>query len=140
MRHPLRILSVEDDPADADLLLIELRRAGFDPESVRVAHANARVNQVTGKLKITRDDATRLPLRPARQYDLVCANLISNLLIAERRRLVAQVNRGGTLVLAGILKSEFAQVQAAFEELGLKLVAAKIEKEWRSGSFCFPEK
>jgi ribosomal protein L11 methyltransferase len=117
-----------------------VRAFDFDPESVRVARANARVNQVQAKIKITRDDATKLPLRPPRRYDLVCANLISNLLIAERRRIVAQLNRGGNLVLAGILKSEFAQVQSAFEEQGLKLVAAKNEKEWRSGSFRFPAK
>ncbi len=109
----------------------------FDPEAVRVARANARVNQVGRKIKIARGDVTKLPLRPARKFDLVCANLISNLLIAERRRIVAQLNPGGTLVLAGILKSEFAQVQKAFEALGLKLVAAKSEKEWRSGSFQF---
>ena len=115
-----------------------VRAFDFDPESVRVARANARVNQVAGKIKITHDDATKLPLRPTRQYDLVCANLISNLLIAERRRIVAQLNRGGTLVLAGILKSEFTQVQTAFEGLGLKFVAGKSEKEWRSGSFFFP--
>ena len=117
-----------------------VRAFDFDPESVRVARANARMNQVEWKLKITRNDATKLPLRPARQYDLVCANLISNLLIAERRRIVAQMNHGGTLVLAGILKSEFTQVQTAFEDLGLKLVAGKNEKEWRSGSFCFKAK
>lgn len=107
----------------------------FDPEAVRVARANARVNHVAGKFKIAPGDVTKLPLRPAQKYDLVCANLISNLLIAERRRIVAQLNPGGTLVLAGILKSEFRQVQTAFESLGLKLSAAKSEKEWRSGSF-----
>ncbi len=114
-----------------------VRAFDFDPEAVRVARANARVNHVEGKLKITNDDVTKLPLRPAQKYDLVCANLISNLLIAERRRIVAQLNRGGTLVLAGILKSEFAQVQAAFESFGMELVSSKSEKEWRSGSFCF---
>jgi ribosomal protein L11 methyltransferase len=93
------------------------------------------VNHVAGKFKIAPGDVTKLPLRPAQKYDLVCANLISNLLIAERRRIVAQLNPGGTLVLAGILKSEFRQVQTAFESLGLKLSAAKSEKEWRSGSF-----
>jgi ribosomal protein L11 methylase PrmA len=74
------------------------------------------------------------------KYDLVCANLISNLLIAGRRRIVAQMNRGGTLVLAGILKSEFTQVQKAFEGLRLKLVSSRSEKEWQSGSFCFTAK
>jgi ribosomal protein L11 methyltransferase len=114
-----------------------VRAFDFDPEAVRVARANAQVNQVQGKLKISRDDVTKLPLRPARKYDLVCANLISNLLIAERRRIVAQLHRGGTLVLAGILRSEFPQVQKAFEDLGLQLFRCKIEKEWRSGSFSF---
>src|ERR1700689_1429213 len=33
---PLRLLIVEDNPDDADLLLRELRRAGFDPEWSRV--------------------------------------------------------------------------------------------------------
>jgi ribosomal protein L11 methylase PrmA len=63
--------------------------------------------------------------------------LISTLLLSERRRLVAQLNRGGTLVLAGILKPEFSQVQMVFVELGLKLAARKVENEWCSGSFYF---
>jgi ribosomal protein L11 methyltransferase len=112
----------------------------FDSEAVRVARANARANRVHQKLKIIRGDVTKLPTQPRYQYDLVCANLISNLLIAERRRIIAQLNRAGTLVLAGILKSEFAQIQKAFEALGLKLVSRRGRKEWRSGSFRFARK
>ncbi|MGO9586838.1 MAG: 50S ribosomal protein L11 methyltransferase [Limisphaerales bacterium] len=111
----------------------------FDPEAVRVARANARANGVHKKLRIARRDVTKLPIRPARQYDLICANLIATLLISERRRMVAQLRRGGTLVLAGILKQEFSQVRKNFAELGLKLAARKIEHEWCSGSFCFAE-
>jgi hypothetical protein len=40
-------------------------------------------------------------------------------------------------VLAGILAAEFSMVQGEFEGFGFKLVASKIENEWRSGSFCF---
>jgi ribosomal protein L11 methylase PrmA len=47
------------------------------------------------------------------------------------------MNRGGILVLAGILRSEFGEVQQAFENLGLELLRCKIGKEWRSGSFRF---
>jgi ribosomal protein L11 methyltransferase len=114
-----------------------VRAFDFDPEAVRVAHANVRVNRIEGKIKITRADVTRLPVLAKQKYDLICANLISNLLIAEREKIAAQLNRGGILVLAGILKSEFSQVQTAFEDFGLKLVASRSEKEWRSGSFCF---
>jgi ribosomal protein L11 methyltransferase len=107
----------------------------FDAEAVRVARANARVNRMQTKIEIEHDDVSKLKMRPARKYDLICANLISDLLIAGRRRIVAQLNRDGTLVLAGILKSEFREVGMAFENLGLKPVSSKTEKEWRSGSF-----
>jgi len=109
----------------------------FDPEAVRLARANARVNGVSNRIKIMQGDVTKLPLPAPRQYDLICANLISNLLIRERKRIVKQLRRGGTLVLAGILRSEFSQLQTTFEKLGLKLASAKGEKEWCSGSFCF---
>jgi ribosomal protein L11 methyltransferase len=108
----------------------------FDPESVRVAKENARKNRVDTKIKLTRGDITKLPVKPARQYDLVCANLISNLLIAERWRIVNRLKPGGTLVLAGILAAEFGRVCQAFEKLGLKLTAKRVENEWCSGSFC----
>jgi ribosomal protein L11 methyltransferase len=126
--------------AAAKLNFDRVRAFDFDPESVRIARANARMNQVGKKIKITREDVAKLSVRPKIKFDLVCANLISNLLIAERRRMVAQLNRGGILVLAGILKSEFSQVQTAFGDLGLKLIASKAEKEWRSGSFRFATK
>lgn len=108
----------------------------FDPAAVRIAKANAKTNGVSRKIKVVRGDVTKLSAKPRQQFDLVCANLISNLLIAERKKIVAQLNRGGTLILAGILKSEFLEVQKAFENLGLELISRRIGNEWRSGSFC----
>jgi ribosomal protein L11 methyltransferase len=107
----------------------------FDSNAIQIARVNARRNRVADKIRFWRGDVSKLPLRPAQKYDLICANLISDLLIAQRRRIAAQLNRGGTLVLAGILKTEFREVQAAFEMSGLKLISCKTEKEWRSGSF-----
>jgi ribosomal protein L11 methyltransferase len=109
----------------------------LDPESVRVAKENLQKNRVADKVKLSRGDVTKLPLNPARQFDLVCANLISTLLIAERRRIVSRVKQDGTLVLAGILAVEFAEVARAFAALGLKLTASRVENEWCSGAFCF---
>jgi len=107
----------------------------FDANAIQIARVNARRNNVAGKIRFWRGDVAKLPIRPARKFDLICANLISDLLITERWRIAAQLNRGGTLVLAGILKSEFQKVQSAFEMYGLKLLSSKTEKEWRSGSF-----
>ncbi|HEY9173986.1 MAG TPA: 50S ribosomal protein L11 methyltransferase [Verrucomicrobiae bacterium] len=109
----------------------------FDPEAVRVATANARRNRVLPRLQIRRQDVTTLPVKPALQYDLVCANLVSTLLIAERARLAGLVRPDGVLVLAGILRREFAAVQSAYETMGMRLVASRSEREWRSGAFVF---
>ena len=106
-----------------------------DPEAVSVARGNARRNGVLAKIRIRRQDLTRLPRRGARKYSLVCANLVANLLLAERERILARLRSDGVLVVAGILKGEFRQVQRAFAAAGLRLTASRTENEWRSGAF-----
>ena len=107
----------------------------YDPQCVKVSCDNARRNRVEQKIKITQADLTKLPRRAPKQYDFVCANLLANLLIAECARILARVKPEGTLVIAGILKREFSEVQSVYEAAGWKLVASRIEKEWRSGTF-----
>jgi len=109
----------------------------FDPECVRVSQENARKNRVENRLKPVRGDITKLPVHPSRQFDLVCANLISNLLISERRRIVNRVKKGGKLVLAGILATEFSEVEKAFADVDFRLCNSRVENEWCSGAFCF---
>ena len=123
--------------AAAKLCYAPVHAFDFDPDSIRVARENACKNKVDSTLKPKRGDVTKLPLQPTRRYDLVCANLISNLLIAERRRIVNRLKPEGTLVLAGILATEFGEVERAFADTRLKLVAKRVENEWCSGSFCF---
>jgi len=109
----------------------------FDLEAVSVARANARRNRVLHKIQIQQADITKRPKRGAEKYSLVCANLISNLLIAERDRIIATLRSDGVLVLAGILEKEFSQVRRAFEKAGLKMISSQTENEWRSGAFVF---
>jgi ribosomal protein L11 methyltransferase len=114
-----------------------VRAIDFDPDAVRIARANSKINKVSNSIHTARADVTKLSIKPKERFDLVCANLISNLLIAERKKIAAQMKTHGTLTLAGILRSEFPEVQKAFETSGLRLVSVKNEKEWRSGSFRF---
>lgn len=107
----------------------------FDPQCVRVANANVATNRVEKRICLTRADLTKLPLHSAKRYDVVCANLLANLLIAERYRIFARVKPDGILVVAGILKREFQEVQTAYGAAGWRLVASKAEREWRSGTF-----
>jgi ribosomal protein L11 methyltransferase len=112
----------------------------FDPESGRVATANARKNGVAKRIGISHKDLKRMPRRSARRFDVVCANLISTLLIAECGRIIARLKPEGVLVLAGILAKEFGEVEKVYGKCGLKLVASKVQKEWRSGAFVMINK
>lgn len=107
----------------------------FDPAAVRVAGENAAVNRVADRIRLRAGDVRRLSRSPRRRHDVVAANLLAELLIAERDRLVAQVAPGGWLILAGILESQFGAVQAAYAQAGWRVRADRIGGEWRSGVF-----
>lgn len=124
--------------AAAKLGFAPVRAFDHDADAVRVARRNARRNRVAERVSLATADLAALRLRVRRRHDLVCANLVADLLLAERRRIVAHVRPGGWLVLAGILAAEFGQVQAAYETLGFRLLRARTEKEWRSGTFAAP--
>jgi ribosomal protein L11 methyltransferase len=111
----------------------------FDPQSVAVARRNATQNRVAGRIHFARRDLSRLPRRAGRRYDLICANLISDLLLDVREALVGRLKPGGALVLAGILAREFAGVRRAYEQTGLKLVRNRPDGEWCSGTLVFPD-
>jgi ribosomal protein L11 methyltransferase len=107
----------------------------YDPDAVRTASENVSLNGLTGKLRLYRADVTRLPQRPKRRFDFVCANLLADLLISQRDRILSQLNPGGTVVLAGILAKEFAQVQFEYEQKGFRLKESATKGEWTSGAF-----
>lgn len=107
----------------------------FDPEAVRVACENAAVNNVADSLHPVRKDITKTKLTKKPGFDVVCANLISNLLIAEKKRISSNVRIGGNLILAGILAREFHEVRKAFETIGFRYIRSKVEGEWESGNF-----
>ncbi|MEO6034979.1 MAG: 50S ribosomal protein L11 methyltransferase [Verrucomicrobiota bacterium] len=109
----------------------------LDPESVRVSRNNAEENKVADRVRPMRRDLTKLPLRTKIRFDVICANLIYDLLIEERERIVNRLAPKGSLILAGILQTQFPKVKVAFEAMGMKLDRTKKGKEWQSGRFVF---
>lgn len=106
----------------------------FDPAAVRSAEANAAANAIQS-VTFQRRDLTRLGLKSRKPWDVVCANLMADLLISQAEKILNRVKPGGLLVLAGILRGQYAQVKRAFEQLGARQVATTEENEWRSGAF-----
>lgn len=107
----------------------------FDPDCVRTAGENAALNGMTDKVTFEHADVTRLPKRPKRRFDVVCANLMADLLVLVAPVLVNRVAPGGRLILAGILTTQFPAVEEAFAKLGWRRLHDCVEREWKSGSF-----
>jgi len=107
----------------------------FDPDSISVATKNAARNRVVPRIRFWRQDVAALPKRGERQYTLICANLLADLLMVHRDKLTARVEPGGSLVLAGILQTEFEKVSDCYLAGGFKCVAHRIGGEWCSGQF-----
>jgi ribosomal protein L11 methyltransferase len=107
----------------------------FDPAAVRIAQDNARQNEVA--VRFRRLDLTRLPLASRRKFAVVCANLTADLLEAQRSRILSRLGRGGRLVLAGIVQSQFPGVCRLYRSSGLELVARDRAGEWESGAFVW---
>ncbi len=143
-RRPARKpLSLLDAGCGSGILAISAAKLGFrpvdafdfDPVAVRVARKNCRSNKVDAKVRVDRKDLTRLALQSRQRYDVVCANLMAGLLLSQRDKLLNRLALNGTLVLAGILETEFAKVCSAYEQAGLQLIRTRVEREWQSGAF-----
>jgi ribosomal protein L11 methyltransferase len=105
-----------------------------DPEAVRVSLQNIKRNRV--RLQLRQADLARMPLVSRRRYDVVCANLTGDLLVGEAEKIRNRLKPWGQLLVAGILRREFARVRKNLRRINLTLRHRGVEKEWKSGQFA----
>jgi len=110
-----------------------------DADAVRIATANARINGVHRRIQFRCQDLAEFAARKDGRFTVVCANLIFDVLLAGRKRILKCLAPGGRLVLAGILHSQFSEVRRAYASEGLKLGAHCWEGQWESGAFVSSE-
>jgi ribosomal protein L11 methyltransferase len=105
-----------------------------DPEALRVSRQNINRNRV--RVRLTRGDVARLPASDRGRYDVICANLISDLLLAHADGICRLLKPGGSLIVAGILGWEFQKIRKKFRQFSLTLRRSRLHKEWKSGRFA----
>ncbi len=98
-----------------------------DPDSLRAARANLRVNQLTFSRSATVDFGK---WKNRQRYDLVAANLLTEDLITFRRKLVARVRLHKYLAVSGISLENLDRLESAFEELPLNRLALRRGRQW----------
>ncbi|MDX2103481.1 MAG: 50S ribosomal protein L11 methyltransferase [Alphaproteobacteria bacterium] len=103
----------------------------LDPESVRVARENARINAEAGRLTIVNAAGYRhRAIARRRPYDVVAANILARPLMRLAPALRRHLARGGYAVLSGLLVEQEAQVLSAHRAQRLALVTRLRDKGW----------
>lgn len=117
--------------AAARLWRVPVLAVDVDPEAVRVARANARINRVSGWVSaITGNGYADRRVAAGGPYDLIVANILAGPLAEMAKDLAANLAPGGTAILAGLLTGQQAQVLAAHRMQGLELVARLPVGDW----------
>jgi ribosomal protein L11 methyltransferase len=99
-----------------------------DAVAVRTAKQNARLNGLSRKLRIWRQDV--LKFQPESVYDVVTANLYSVLLHQALPQLVKATRKGGFLIFSGILRDQEADIKEWVKGTGLELKETRSRGKW----------
>ncbi len=94
----------------------------LDPQSVRVARENVNLNGAGSRVSVRQADGLGSEtIRRAAPFDLLVANILAGPLIALSGEVARVVERGGHLVLSGLLVSQAPAVVATYRAKGFAL-------------------
>lgn len=100
----------------------------IDPEANKNCYQNAETNDL-------QDYSFRLLLPEVRnkllkEYDVVFANILENILILERDSLIAYTKVNGSLILSGLLKHQAKGIIESYSQKGMKLISHVEKGDW----------
>ncbi|MCT4642523.1 MAG: 50S ribosomal protein L11 methyltransferase [Bacteriovoracaceae bacterium] len=105
----------------------------IDEDAILNCKQNISLNNLDGKFGLYLPEGRS---HIERKYDLVFANILENVLILEKDNLIKSVNKGGLLILSGLLKEQLDGIIELYtKDEQLKLVSSKIKGDW--SSICF---
>ncbi|MCF7792037.1 MAG: 50S ribosomal protein L11 methyltransferase [Victivallales bacterium] len=136
-------LSLLDAGCGSGILSIAAYKLGYSPifafdydeESVVASKENFKRNRINNnRINLCRADISEYS--PDKSFDFVVANIISSVLHSNRDNLISWIKKGGCLVLAGTLKTEFDALKEHFMNSGQLIeVNHYTEKEWTGAVF-----
>lgn len=97
-----------------------------DPLAIKTAKWNARENGIRG-VEFRVSDVTRAL---AGRFDLITANLFSELLIAVLPRLKRALTRDGHLILSGVMRTQEPAVRRALRANGFRVEITRRRGKW----------
>ncbi|MED7789512.1 50S ribosomal protein L11 methyltransferase [Francisella sp. 19X1-34] len=95
----------------------------IDPNSIESSIKNAVENSVTDKTSFGDNP-------PTQQFDLVVANIFSNVLIGLVESISSSLKQGGRLALSGIIENQVDDVQKEFKKYGIRFNQLRQMGQW----------
>lgn len=114
--------------AAAKALAAEVMAVEPDPVALVVLRDNLERNQVADEVTVvagTLEDVGR-----ARRFDLIVANLIAEIIVAEWPRIVEHLAVGGLAILCGIVPPRLIEVKAALAQTGAIIRREAQQDDW----------
>lgn len=95
----------------------------IDPNSIESSIKNAQENSVADKTHFSDNP-------PTQQFDLVVANIFSNVLISLVENITDSLKSGGRLALSGIIENQVDEVQHEFAKYDISFQKPKQMGQW----------
>ncbi|WP_353204449.1 50S ribosomal protein L11 methyltransferase [Sphingomonas sp.] len=102
----------------------------IDPRAIVVTAENATLNAISGVELIVADGALDDRITDRAPYDLLIANILAGPLVSMAPEIAAIAAPGATIILAGLLETQRADVVAAFSGCGCALDAVDRRGDW----------
>jgi ribosomal protein L11 methyltransferase len=102
-----------------------------DPESVRVAAANAQMNDCTNLITtLCNEGFAGTAVKEKEPFDLIAANILAAPLCDMAPDMAGCVAREGRIVLSGLLTRQINDVRQAYEAVGFKFIEQHLIGDW----------
>jgi ribosomal protein L11 methyltransferase len=100
----------------------------LDPTAVRTAKQNAKLNELGSKIHFWKQDV--LSFVPKRSYEIVTANLYSELLWQSAARLCRALLPDGYLIVSGLMRDQVGPISKLLEGRGTPILTARTRGKW----------
>ena len=101
----------------------------IDAQSIKTAIANAEINGVSEKTEFLVGD---LADKISGRYDIVCANIVADVVIRLFDNVADFMKEDGILIVSGIIDMRAAEVEKSAVEHGFKISKSLMREEWHA--------
>ena len=107
----------------------------IDPIAVRTEKENAELNGCGNINCFVSDLLSDVTLKDGREYDIVTANIVADIIIKMSPEIGAFVRKDGLVITSGVICEREAEVDAAMASGGFEKVTSKYDGGWCAGVF-----